>query len=68
MQFRWPSPKIPATRRRECRLLSTIEPIRLSPDLPEGPRPGLRVAEHRGRAVFTVDTDRLVAAVLALSA
>jgi chemotaxis signal transduction protein len=45
-----------------------IEPIRLSPDLPEGPRPGLRVAEHRGRAVFTVDTDRLVAAVLALSA
>ena len=30
MQFRWPSPKIPATRRRECRLLSTIEPIRLS--------------------------------------
>lgn len=45
-----------------------IEPIRLSPDLPEGPRPGLKVAEHRGRAVFTVDTDRLVAAVLALSA
>ncbi len=45
-----------------------IEPIRVAPDLPEGPRPGLKVAEHRGKAVFTVDTDRLVAAVLALSA
>lgn len=48
--------------------IDTIEPLRLTPDLPEGPRPGLKVAEHRGRAVFTVDTDRLVAAVLALSA
>lgn len=45
-----------------------IEAIRIGPDLPEGPRPGLKVAEHRGKAVFTVDTDRLVAAVLALSA
>ena len=45
-----------------------IEPIRVAADLPEGPRPGLKVAEHRGKAVFTVDTDRLVAAVLALSA
>lgn len=45
-----------------------IEPIRFTPELPEGPRPGLRVAEHRGRAVFTIDTDRLVAAVLALAA
>lgn len=45
-----------------------IEGIRIVPDLPEGPRPGLKVAEHRGKAVFTVDTDRLVAAVLALGA
>ena len=44
-----------------------IEPLRLGPELPEGPRPGLKVAEHRGKAVFTVDTDRLVAAVLALA-
>ncbi|MBI1945920.1 MAG: chemotaxis protein CheW [Deltaproteobacteria bacterium] len=43
-----------------------IEPIRLGADLPDGQRPGLKVAEHRGKAVFAVDTDRLVASVLAL--
>ncbi|OGQ12526.1 MAG: hypothetical protein A2138_07635 [Deltaproteobacteria bacterium RBG_16_71_12] len=43
-----------------------IEPIRLGPELPDGQRPGLKVAEHRGKAVFAVDTDRLVASVLAL--
>ncbi len=43
-----------------------IEPLKLGPELPDGQRPGLKVAEHRGKAVFAVDTDRLVASVLAL--
>ena len=42
-----------------------IETIRLGGDLPAGPTPAVRVAEHRGRAVFAVDADRLVEAMLA---
>lgn len=42
-----------------------IETLRLGPDLPPGPTPAVRVAEHRGKAVFAVDADRLVEAMLA---
>lgn len=37
-----------------------IEPLRLAGDLPAGPLPALRVAQHRGEAVFGVDVDRLI--------
>lgn len=37
-----------------------IELLRLAPDLPPGPSPALRVAQHRGAAVFAIDADRLV--------
>lgn len=37
-----------------------IETIVLAPDLPPGPVPPLRVAEHRGAAVFAVDVDALI--------
>ena len=42
-----------------------IETLRLGPDLPAGPTPAVRVAEHRGKAVFAVDADRLVETMLA---
>ena len=42
-----------------------IEPIRLGPDLPEGPVPALKVAQHRGQAVFFLDADRLLELILA---
>ena len=41
-----------------------IESLRLGPDLPPGPSPALRVAEHRGQAVFAVDGDRLLEMML----
>ena len=41
-----------------------IEPVRLA-DLPAGPTAPLRVAQHRGQAVFAVDADRLVERMLA---
>lgn len=44
-----------------------IETLRLGPDLPAGPSPAIRVAEHRGKAVFAVDADRLVESMLAAS-
>lgn len=44
-----------------------IETLRIGPDLPGGPTPAVRVAEHRGRAVFAVDADRLVESMLAAS-
>lgn len=44
-----------------------IETLRLGPDLPGGPTPAVRVAEHRGKAVFAVDADRLVESMLAAS-
>lgn len=37
-----------------------IEPLRLGADLPPGPQAALRVAQHRGGAVFAVDADRLL--------
>lgn len=42
-----------------------IETLRLGPDLPPGPTAAVRVAEHRGKAVFAVDADRLVETMLA---
>ena len=44
-----------------------IETLRLGPDLPAGPTAAVRVAEHRGKAVFAVDADRLVESMLASS-
>jgi chemotaxis signal transduction protein len=44
-----------------------IETLRLGRDLPAGPTPAVRVAEHRGKAVFAVDADRLVESMLAAS-
>ena len=41
-----------------------IEPVRLGADLPAGPSPALRVAQHRGQAVFAVDADRVVELML----
>ena len=42
-----------------------IEPVRLGADLPAGPSAPLRVAQHRGQAVFAVDADRLLERMLA---
>jgi chemotaxis signal transduction protein len=41
-----------------------IEPVRLVGDLPAGPTAPLKVAQHRGRAVFAVDADRLLERML----
>jgi chemotaxis signal transduction protein len=41
-----------------------IEPVRLTGDLPPGPTAPLKVAQHRGRAVFAVDADRLLERML----
>ncbi len=41
-----------------------IEPVRLGADLPAGPSVALRVAQHRGQAVFAVDADRLLELML----
>lgn len=42
-----------------------IEAVRLSADLPTGPTALVRVAEHRGQAVFGIDADALIAAMVA---
>jgi chemotaxis signal transduction protein len=42
-----------------------IEQVRLDVDLPSGPSLPLRVAQHRGQAVFAVDADRLLERMLA---
>jgi chemotaxis signal transduction protein len=41
-----------------------IEPVRLGADLPSGPCAALRVAQHRDKAVFAVDADRLLEMML----
>jgi chemotaxis signal transduction protein len=40
-----------------------IETLHLPPDLPDGPSPALRLAQHRGRAIAVVDIDRLARAI-----
>ena len=44
--------------------IDEIELLRLGPDLPPGPCPAVRVAEHRGEAVFAIDADRLLEMML----
>jgi chemotaxis signal transduction protein len=44
-----------------------IETLHLPPDLPDGPSPALRIAQHKGRAITVVDIERLARTIGAVA-